>query len=239
VTHGHTLTTSVAFEEVAKAVAECAFLTSNLPVILSLEVPVTSHPKTCIRALRRLSPHTANEYSPSDPPCMADALLHQATESAGNDDGGASRQRITLCAWRLTRIVRRPTPSRCCVIDAVCWDALVLTAQYEELVATGRATECSPLDFKMRALAKGKIKIKLPKTRKTFFSLRKDTTSAKRSLSQSMSTSGSRPECQNDLAHCGNTLLTVENDDACSTMSHRSSMRSDFASEERVRRSLT
>ncbi|KAL1507854.1 hypothetical protein AB1Y20_007462 [Prymnesium parvum] len=38
VTHGHTLCTVEKFEDVARAIAECAFLTSDLPVILSLEM---------------------------------------------------------------------------------------------------------------------------------------------------------------------------------------------------------
>ena len=38
VKHGNTFTTTVPFVEVAKAVAECAFLTVDLPVLLSLEV---------------------------------------------------------------------------------------------------------------------------------------------------------------------------------------------------------
>jgi hypothetical protein len=38
VTHGHTWCTVERFEDVIKAVAECAFFTSELPVILSLEM---------------------------------------------------------------------------------------------------------------------------------------------------------------------------------------------------------
>jgi len=38
VTHGHTFCSSEKFDEVALAVAECAFVTSKLPVILSLEM---------------------------------------------------------------------------------------------------------------------------------------------------------------------------------------------------------
>ena len=38
VTHGHTFCTVVHFDAVAKAVAECAFVTSKLPIILSLEM---------------------------------------------------------------------------------------------------------------------------------------------------------------------------------------------------------
>jgi len=38
VTHGHTLCTVEQFEEVAKAIGECAFVTSDLPVVLSLEM---------------------------------------------------------------------------------------------------------------------------------------------------------------------------------------------------------
>ena len=38
VTHGHTLCTVEQFNEVAKAIAECAFITSELPVIVSLEM---------------------------------------------------------------------------------------------------------------------------------------------------------------------------------------------------------
>lgn len=41
VTHGHTFCTVEQFDEVAKAVAECAFVTSELPVILSLEMHCT------------------------------------------------------------------------------------------------------------------------------------------------------------------------------------------------------
>jgi len=38
VTHGHTFCTVEQFEEVAKAIGECAFVTSDLPVVLSLEM---------------------------------------------------------------------------------------------------------------------------------------------------------------------------------------------------------
>ena len=38
VTHGHTFCTTVLFDEVAKAIGECAFTASDLPVILSLEM---------------------------------------------------------------------------------------------------------------------------------------------------------------------------------------------------------
>ena len=38
VTHGHTFCTIEQFNEVAKAISECAFVTSELPVILSLEM---------------------------------------------------------------------------------------------------------------------------------------------------------------------------------------------------------
>ena len=38
VTHGNTFCTKCTFEEVAKAVAECAFVNSELPVMLSLEM---------------------------------------------------------------------------------------------------------------------------------------------------------------------------------------------------------
>jgi len=38
VTHGHTFCTVEKFEEVAKAIGECAFITSDLPVILSMEM---------------------------------------------------------------------------------------------------------------------------------------------------------------------------------------------------------
>ena len=38
VTHGHTFCTVEQFNEVAKAISECAFVTSELPVILSLEM---------------------------------------------------------------------------------------------------------------------------------------------------------------------------------------------------------
>ena len=42
VTHGHTLCTVEQFNEVAKAIAECAFITSELPVIVSLEMHCSS-----------------------------------------------------------------------------------------------------------------------------------------------------------------------------------------------------
>jgi len=38
VTHGHTFCTVEAFQEVAKALSECAFVTSELPVVLSMEM---------------------------------------------------------------------------------------------------------------------------------------------------------------------------------------------------------
>lgn len=38
VTHGHTFCTKETFDAVARAVGECAFVTSELPVILSLEM---------------------------------------------------------------------------------------------------------------------------------------------------------------------------------------------------------
>ena len=38
VTHGHTFCTVEAFREVAKALSECAFITSELPVVLSMEM---------------------------------------------------------------------------------------------------------------------------------------------------------------------------------------------------------
>ena len=38
ITHGHTFCTPCSFDEVAIAIAECAFATSDLPVILSLEI---------------------------------------------------------------------------------------------------------------------------------------------------------------------------------------------------------
>ena len=38
VTHGNTFCTTEKFDEVAKAVGECAFVAADLPVILSLEV---------------------------------------------------------------------------------------------------------------------------------------------------------------------------------------------------------
>eukprot|EP00966_Prymnesium_polylepis_P179208 4148756-Prymnesium_polylepis.1 len=41
VTHGHTFCTSMRFKEVAKAVADCAFVTSPQPVILSMEMHCT------------------------------------------------------------------------------------------------------------------------------------------------------------------------------------------------------
>jgi len=42
VTHGHTFCTTEAFDEVAKAVAECAFVASELPVVLSMEMHCSS-----------------------------------------------------------------------------------------------------------------------------------------------------------------------------------------------------
>jgi len=42
VTHGHTFCTKETFEAVIKAIAECAFVTSKLPVVLSLEMHCTA-----------------------------------------------------------------------------------------------------------------------------------------------------------------------------------------------------
>ena len=42
VTHGHTFVTAETFDRVAQAVAECAFITSDLPVLLSLEMHCSS-----------------------------------------------------------------------------------------------------------------------------------------------------------------------------------------------------
>ena len=38
VTHGHTFCTIEEFDQVAKAIGECAFVTYRTPVVLSLEV---------------------------------------------------------------------------------------------------------------------------------------------------------------------------------------------------------
>jgi len=46
VTHGHTLCTTERFEEVSKAVGECAFVTSLLPVSLSLEMHCSPRQQT-------------------------------------------------------------------------------------------------------------------------------------------------------------------------------------------------
>ena len=54
VTHGHTLCTSVTFASVAAAIAECAFETSSLPVVLSLEMHCSAPQQRQVWALALL-----------------------------------------------------------------------------------------------------------------------------------------------------------------------------------------
>jgi len=51
VTHGHTFCTVELFENVAKAVAQCAFATSDMPVMLSLEMHCNCHQQNQIAKL--------------------------------------------------------------------------------------------------------------------------------------------------------------------------------------------
>ena len=69
VTHGHTFCTVENFSEVAKAIGTCAFVTSDLPVILSLEMHCSQEQQRSIAqnlyqclgdkllSVRRASPH--------------------------------------------------------------------------------------------------------------------------------------------------------------------------------------
>ena len=70
VKHGNTLTTVVSFDDVAKAVAELAFSTTEWPVLLSLEVIVPL--KRCKCGER---PH-----SPCELAAVPDALQSQAAK---------------------------------------------------------------------------------------------------------------------------------------------------------------
>ena len=49
--HGHTFCTKETFDAVAKAIGECAFVTSELPVILSLEMHCSSEQQRRIAAM--------------------------------------------------------------------------------------------------------------------------------------------------------------------------------------------
>ena len=49
-THGRTFCSVERFEAVAQAVVDCSFVTSSLPVILSLEVGLVSTPQACLGA---------------------------------------------------------------------------------------------------------------------------------------------------------------------------------------------
>eukprot|EP00966_Prymnesium_polylepis_P099572 2306088-Prymnesium_polylepis.1 len=81
----HTFCTSETFGNVAKAVEECAFVTSELPLILSLEVtPQSPNPRNsrlaCLRTPRRKShlPHLGLCVN------VADALYTCTAASARN-----------------------------------------------------------------------------------------------------------------------------------------------------------
>ena len=74
VTHGHTFCTVEQFSEVAKAISECAFVTSELPVILSLEMHCSPEQQEvladiCVDVLggRLLMPHM---YEGAPPPAL-------------------------------------------------------------------------------------------------------------------------------------------------------------------------
>jgi phosphatidylinositol phospholipase C, delta len=58
VTHGRTFCTVESFVEVAKAIAECAFTNSELPVILSLEMHCT--PGQQFRLAKLMTEHLSN-----------------------------------------------------------------------------------------------------------------------------------------------------------------------------------
>jgi len=75
VTHGHTFCTSISFEEVAKAVNECAFVTSNLPVILSLEMHCS--PKQQYRLARIMIAYLPDTMLPVRQTCnRVESLTH-------------------------------------------------------------------------------------------------------------------------------------------------------------------
>jgi hypothetical protein len=88
VTHGHTFTTREQFVEVAKAVAECAFVTSKLPVSLSLEMHCSPSQQKKIAeimvehigsALLKVSRHAPCAVSQPEVPWVLRRLLHEST----------------------------------------------------------------------------------------------------------------------------------------------------------------
>jgi hypothetical protein len=113
VTHGHTFCSVETFEEVVKAVADCGFTTSDLPVILSLKVSARHEASACTHARRvRATPPTLMLRLAEHVFGCADALLAKAAVQARTNHGAAhgscSAFGVPLCAIRTPRYQTAP-----------------------------------------------------------------------------------------------------------------------------------
>jgi hypothetical protein len=95
VKHGHTFTTVESFENVAKAISQCAHITSEMPVVLSLEVRADANPAFHARVCAHIVVCTIRPsaaFLAFDPPDMPDALQSGPPAQPREDDGPELRR---------------------------------------------------------------------------------------------------------------------------------------------------
>ena len=154
---GHTFCTVEQFSSVSKAIDECAFILSELPVILSLEYPPP--PPFELRAVKlisrcsRIHPTIVIDADPCRMHCSPKQQHALARMLVGDLGDAVLQVRCTLPCPCALACHHEPHHRFASLAEAT------VPSQFNELAATGQALSLSPIALAKRILLKGKVNI--------------------------------------------------------------------------------